>query len=146
MAAHTFGRMFRASPCVVAYGGITIGQFDHRSTTHTTLQANPWWQVDLGLSVPIESVQIWNRTDCCSERLNNYWVFASEKPFETEQSLERLKLRPDVAKSFQVATPCPSTTVRLPQAHGRYVRVQLQGTGYLSLAEVKVFSSSKRAD
>jgi hypothetical protein len=33
----------------------------------------------------------------------------------------------------------PSTTIRTAGAKGRYVRVQLTGAGYLSLAEVQVF-------
>jgi alpha-L-fucosidase len=78
--------------------------------------------------------------------LKDYWVFVSDKPFEKDQNLEELKKRPDIAKSFQTSIPCPNTTVSFPPAHGRYVRVQLQGTGYLSLAEVKVFTSSGKLE
>ena len=127
----------------MALDGATIGRFDRGSTTHTELQDDPWWQVDLGLSGPIQSVQIWNRTDCCSERLKDYWVFVSDKPFEKDQNLEALKKRPDIVKRFQASVPCPNTTVRLLSTHGR-LRVQLQGTGYLSMAEVKVFASSSK--
>lgn len=135
---------FGSSQASAAVDGITNGQFGRGSTTHTTLQTDPWWQVDLGLSAPIESVQIWNRTDCCSERLKNYWVFVSEIPFEKDQNLQDLIKRSDIVKSFSASIPCPNTTVFLSQAHGRYVRVQLQGTEYLSLAEVKVFASSNK--
>lgn len=132
---------YGSSQAAAAVDGVINGQLERGSTTHTGLQPDPWWQVDLGRSVPIQSVQIWNRTDCCSERLKDYWVFVSDKPFEKDQNLEDLKKRPDIAKSFQASIPCPNTTVIFPPAQGRYVRVQLQGTGYLSLAEVKVFAS-----
>jgi hypothetical protein len=72
--------------------------------------------------------------------LNNYWVFISETPFEQDQNLEDLKKRPDIIKSFQTSIPCPNTTVHFQQAYGRYVRIQLEGEGYLSLAEVQVFA------
>jgi len=137
---------FGSSQAAAAVDGIIDGRLDRGSTTHTGLQPDPWWQVDLGRSVPIQSVQIWNRTDCCSERLKDYWVFVSDKPFEKDQNLEELKKRPDIEKSFQTSIPCPNTTVSFPPAHGRYVRVQLQGAGYLSLAEVKVFASGGKLE
>jgi hypothetical protein len=42
-----------------------------------------------------------------------------------------------------VGGPNPSSRIQFTTAlHGRYVRVQLKGTGYLSLAEVQVFGPS----
>src|SRR5262249_56777302 len=36
-------------------------------------QQTPWWEVDLGAEVPVDSVVIWNRTDGnFGNRLNNY--------------------------------------------------------------------------
>ena len=49
--------------------------------THTNADANAWWQVDLGASANISSITIWNRTDCCMDRLSNHWVFVSDTPF-----------------------------------------------------------------
>ena len=31
---------------------------------------NPWWQVDLGSSVDVTKVKIYNRQDCCQSRLS----------------------------------------------------------------------------
>lgn len=55
-----------------AIDGNTSGIYDQNSTTHTNDEDNPWWEVDLGSSQPIEAVTVWNRTDCCSERLNGF--------------------------------------------------------------------------
>jgi hypothetical protein len=34
------------------------------SVSHTDgRKSNPWWQVDLGQDMPIESIVLWNRTD-----------------------------------------------------------------------------------
>jgi len=32
-------------------------------STHTRLEANPWWEVDLGEPRPVDRVLLWNRTD-----------------------------------------------------------------------------------
>jgi mono/diheme cytochrome c family protein len=37
----------------------------------TKQEDGAWWEVDLGGVNPIDSVQIWNRHDCCPERLDN---------------------------------------------------------------------------
>src|SRR6185369_2311525 len=65
-----------------AVNGTTDGNFYHGSVTATNRDAGAWWQVDLGASVPVNSVVIWNRTDCCAERLEDYWVFLSDAPFQ----------------------------------------------------------------
>ena len=124
-----------------AVDGNTDGVFDHGSTTHSVLERNPWWQVDLGRSVDIDHVTIWNRTDCCSERLRHYWVLLSDNPFSVDENLDDLKREAETFKGPVNDVACPSETVHWNHAHGRYVRIQLEGEGFLSLAEVQVFSS-----
>ncbi len=47
-----------------AIDGITNGNYyEANSTTHTNTGDEPWWEVDLGESVAIDDVRIWNRTD-----------------------------------------------------------------------------------
>ena len=81
---------------------------------------------------------IWNRTDCCGTRLSDYWVFVSDTPFLATDTPTTLQNRPGTFASHQTTAPNPSTTIAAG-AQGRYVRVQLTGSGYLSLAEVQVF-------
>ena len=40
----------------------------------TNNEAQAWWQVDLGTMAAVGSVEVWNRTDCCPERLSNFNV------------------------------------------------------------------------
>jgi len=120
-----------------AVDGNTDGRFAEASTTHTQLQPAPWWEVDLGTTTEVDSVEVWNRTDCCSERLRDYWVFASERPFSPADTPATLNTRTDVFSSYREVAPCPKITVRINKP-ARYIRVQLQGTDYLSLAEVRV--------
>jgi hypothetical protein len=47
-----------------AIDGNTNGHyFEAQSTTHTRLEASPWWEVDLRRARPIDRIVLWNRTD-----------------------------------------------------------------------------------
>jgi hypothetical protein len=121
-----------------AVDGNTDGNFFDGSVTATSLDANAWWQVDLGAPATVSSIAIWNRTDCCGARLGDYWVFVSDTPFLATDTPATLQSRAGTFASHQTTAPNPSTVI-LVGAQGRYVRVQLTGTDYLSLAEVQVF-------
>jgi hypothetical protein len=116
----------------------TNGNLHDRSVTHTNSDANAWWQVDLGKPATVRAVKIWNRTDCCGDRLSDYWVFVSNTPFTPAEKPAMLRTRPSTWNSHQTTVPRPSTTIFTGGIQGQYVRVQLTGTGYLSLAEVEV--------
>jgi len=121
-----------------AVDGSTDGNFFDGSVTATNQDSDPWWQVDLGSPASVTSVTIWNRTDCCGSRLSDYWVFVSDTPFGASDTPATLQFRAGTAGSHQTSAPSPSANIPL-SAQGRYVRVQLSGPGYLSLAEVQVF-------
>lgn len=46
-----------------AIDGNANGDFQQNSVTHSATEDNPWWEVDLGQSQPIDAIAIWNRTD-----------------------------------------------------------------------------------
>ncbi|MFO0842395.1 MAG: PVC-type heme-binding CxxCH protein [Gemmataceae bacterium] len=54
--------------------GNTDGNYNAGTSTHTGEGvSNPWWEVDLGREVPIQSIAVWNRTDgALGSRLKNY--------------------------------------------------------------------------
>jgi hypothetical protein len=127
-----------------AVDGSTDGNFGNGSVTATNQDPGAWWQVDLGASATVNSVVIWNRTDCCSSRLNDYWVFVSDIPFGPSDTPATLQNRAATFSSHQTAAPNPSAAIGFggtAGVSGRYVRVQLTGTDYLSLAEVQVFGT-----
>ena len=125
-----------------AVDGNTDGNFRDGSVTATNADGNAWWQVDLGASSSIGSIFIWNRTDCCGSRLSDYWIFVSDTPFAALDTPATLLAR-EGTQSFDMSVygvPNPNVAPALVNAiQGRYVRVQLKGAGYLSLAEVQVF-------
>ncbi|HLK62639.1 MAG TPA: discoidin domain-containing protein [Bryobacteraceae bacterium] len=123
-----------------AVDGRTDGNFFDGSVTATNQESTPWWQVDLASSTVISSINIWNRTDCCSSRLSDYWVFVSDTPFNASDTPSTLQFRAGTVSSHQTSAPSPSTNIAM-SAQGRYVRVQLSTFDYLSLAEVQVFGT-----
>lgn len=137
-------------PATLAVDGRTDGNFNAGSVTHTQADSNAWWEVDLGTVETIESVVVWNRSDCCFERLNKFWVFISEQPFRAEDTADTLRKRPKTWARIN-PTPVPEGRVHVPRVRGRYVRVQLNGdtepsAAYLSLAEVQVFGPAEQTD
>ena len=124
-----------------AMDGNTDGSFWDGSVSHTNQDANAWWQVDLGASAIVSSIVVWNRTDCCGDRLSDYWVFVSDTPFGPADTPATLQGRAGTWSSHQTVQPNPSAAITITGAQGRYVRVQLSGTNYLSLAEVQVLGA-----
>jgi len=120
-----------------AVDGNTSGSWGSGSLTHTQEQVNqPWWQVDLGQAEWIGSVELFNRTDCCSERLTDPVVLLSDAPLP--DSLDAALATPGVVSVRYEGTVRASALLKV-NAHKRYVRVQLpSSTGTLSLAEVVV--------
>lgn len=122
-----------------AVDGNTGGNYNNGSVTHTNAEANAWWQVDLGNSYQLSSIVLWNRTDCCADRLSNFYVFVSTSDM-TGSSFTALLNNASVWR-YQVTGQAPTQLTIPSTASGRFVRVQLAGTNYLSLAEVQVFGT-----
>ncbi|HZG54317.1 MAG TPA: Ig-like domain-containing protein, partial [Pyrinomonadaceae bacterium] len=121
-----------------AVDGNTSGDWSAGSVTLTGVDAEAWWEVDLGSVQAIQLINIWNRTDCCGDRLGDFYVLVSPQPF-TSMNLAATLAQPGVYRyrftgSLNAATAIPVYT------QGRYVRVQLSGTNNLSLAEVEVLT------
>ncbi len=121
-----------------AVDGNTSGVYRQGSVTHTNNEAQPWWQVDLGESGSISTVEIWNRTDCCTARLSDVVVFVSDTDM-TGRSIAELQADPTVT-TISIDGPLAANTELGAQTTGQFVRVQLRGTNPLSLAEVIVNS------
>lgn len=110
-----------------ATDGLKNGKFDDRSVTHTGYETNPWWAVNLGASHDISKVRLWNRTDCCADRLTDFYVmYINESGGEIFRTLH--------AGSTAEYIDVPIAVTGVSQ-----IKIQLAGAGFLSLAEVEVF-------
>ena len=113
-----------------AIDGNTSGVWNQSSVTHTSNSYRPWWQVYLDNNYTIGDIVVWNRTDCCSNRLSNFDVFV----YNSSGS--------QVFKTTITDTPNPSITISTGGVVGNRVRIKLRDTNPLSLAEVQVFENS----
>lgn len=60
------------------YGKTDI-KMDHNECMHTAMQAGwHWWMVDLQNNYEVFNIRIYNRGDCCTERLKNFQVEISK--------------------------------------------------------------------
>ena len=143
-----------ASQSSMASGGLperaidnnTDGTFNNGSATHTSpVDPAPWWEVRLAGVSTIESIALWNRVDCCSERLSNFKVSVLDETRGEEYSEEFF------TDGIDFVDPLEPLTVELPpNTQGRYVRVELLGPNLggeqiLTLVEVEVFGDGPEA-
>ncbi|MCG8475960.1 MAG: Ig-like domain-containing protein [Cytophagales bacterium] len=132
-----------------AVDGNTSGVYGHKSVTHTLATSQPYWTVDLGKTAKIDSIRIYNRSDCCAHRLSNFHVLVSEQPF-ANASLQGSQNQQGVTDFHHPGQGRYPSVIKVYK-NARYVRVQLTGSTYaLSLAEVEVMgqfltASSSRA-
>ena len=105
------------------------------SCSHTTNQdTKPWLQVDLERKALIRKVVIYNRVDCCSDRLQNANVTVAD----TSDMLQNKKLCVHISA---ITTPNNIQTFACEDdIIGRFVRIT-NGYEYLNLCEVEVIGT-----
>ncbi|WP_139956475.1 galactose-binding domain-containing protein [Flavicella sediminum] len=113
----------------LAIDGDTNGNFGSGSVTVTNSEANPWWQVDLGSNKTIGEIKVYNRTDgCCKANMSNFTVSVINSSGVTTYS-----------KTYDTY-PDPSVVADAGGVQGRIIKIQLNATAGLTLAEVQVFA------
>jgi hypothetical protein len=121
----TYTGSYASAASSSAVDGNTSGNWSDQSVTHTNYEPQAWWQVDLQSSQAIGTVVLSNRTDCCSDRLSNFNLLVSDDG--------------SAWQSYPYAGTAPAQVTFAVNRTARYVKVQLNGTNVLSLAEVQVF-------
>ncbi len=101
--------------------GNTNGNWGDNSVTHTNNEHQPWWQVDLGSVQQIGTVRLWNRTDCCSDRLSNFHVLVSDNPFSSTDLTTTIN-QAGVSNYYTAGQAGLLTEIGVGRS-GRYVRV-----------------------
>lgn len=128
----------------VAVDGNRNGNFFDGSVFHSLGEGSPWLEVDLGTQTSISGIQLWPRTDCCPERINNSWLFVSAKPFKLNATVAELNRDPSVISRIVTSATGPRYTYTADIGDVRYVRLQAEPSAsarILQLAEIEVFRS-----
>lgn len=122
-----------------ATDGDLTGTDESGSLASTDNDVNAWWEIDLGQIQDIDTLRLWNRTDCCANALADFYVLVSEQPFAS-QDLGATLGQPGVVQFFNAGVAGRQTDLTIGVT-GRYVRVQLTGQNNLQLAEVQVYGA-----
>lgn len=114
-------RQGKASQKNTAHGGVAgraidgnkSGAFSDGGQTHSLEGTpDPWWEVDLGSELPIDSIVIWNRTDGnLGDRLKNYTL----KVLDSHRNVVFVKNRiptPSEKAAFAVGSESPERAIR----------------------------------
>jgi Hydrazine synthase alpha subunit middle domain/F5/8 type C domain len=120
------------TPVQDAAGGVD-GVKTGRWGFHTTLERNPWWQVDLEQPRKIDRLVLYNRCDGTAGRNARIAVLVSDDGRSFRQVY-----RHD-GSVFHGVTGGPPLTVRLDGVTARFVRLALTGESYFHLDEVEVY-------
>ena len=132
-------------PSVVVDGVINGDYFDRSRPVFHTCDATPhqWWDVDLGEEYKIVRLRVYNRTDCCDERLHDWFIQISSEPFPPglpdPSVIQQLSTTRWVISNPGPAGPMTDQGINLPAplVRGRYVRIT-NGNDFLQLTEVEV--------
>ena len=122
-----------------AVDGNTLGVFANASITHTALGDNPWWYVDLDGAFRIEEVVIWNRLDCCSDRLSGAVVRLLTSLSDDGSDFASQITLPDMTGQPQFVWD--TSGVVNTNIVGVYIFIP-DSDAYLSLAEVEVLGTN----
>lgn len=114
-------RQGKASQKNTAHGGVAAraidgnksGSFGDGGQTHSMEGTNdPWWEVDLGAELPIDSIVIWNRTDGnLGDRLKNFTLKVLDKNRTVVFDKKEIPT-PKGHATFAVGSESPERTVR----------------------------------
>ena len=127
------------------------------SVTLTRTDPQAWWQMTLGSKKFIDNVTVYNRQDCCKDKLSNFYILLSKEIFSSARlqvpialqhycelhflidghSLQVVLAEPRVLK-YHFMYVVGISTAFVVKRNAVYVRVQLAGTNQLSLTEVVV--------
>jgi hypothetical protein len=111
-----------------AIDGVTNGEFNLGSVTCTDSYPVPnYWQIKLFDEYILEKITLWNRTDCCSERLTNFYIEVSTDGSEWQEIIH------------EEGTVGESATYSLGNVPATNVRIRFDRIDFLSLAEVQIF-------
>ncbi|XP_051526549.1 uncharacterized protein LOC127425012 isoform X2 [Myxocyprinus asiaticus] len=117
-----------------AIDGNSQSNYMLRSCTHTQIENDPWWRVDLLEVYSVTKVTITNRGDCCEERIEGAQI-------RIGNSLKNNGNDNELASTVSSIPSGGTKTFTFKPIKGQYVNIFLSGRNkILTLCEVQVFA------
>ncbi len=101
------------APASKAIDGKADGSFASCSCTNEEQDA--WWELNLGRELPIDQILVFNRNDCCPERLNNVSITVLD-PKRRETWSSRIETAP-FRSSFVQNPNAPTPVTQAPASY-----------------------------
>lgn len=93
---------------------------------HTENEPNAWIEIDLERDIPVKRIHIYNRTDCCSDRIVPALVTLKDDAGQIVWSEKITEVNSEYDFPVQEA--------------GRFLRIELQKTDFLHIRDIDVIS------
>ncbi|XP_039382140.1 fucolectin-like [Mauremys reevesii] len=118
-----------------AVDGKRDGKWLQGSCSHTQLDTEPWWNVDLGSRQSVSAVIVKNREDCCGERLEGAQIRVGDAVADHGK-------HDPICGTITDTRPGSLSTICCNGLEGRYVTVTIPGRAeYLTVCEVEVYGT-----
>ncbi|XP_060888001.1 fucolectin-like [Labrus mixtus] len=105
--------------------------------THTSLETNPWWRLDLRETHAVTSVKVTNRGDCCAQRLDGAEIRIGNSAENNGNDNPKCASISHIGAGKTVTFYCEGGSVM-----GRFVNVIIPGPmKSLTLCEVEVYAA-----
>ena len=111
-----------------ANDGNTDQRWRNGSIAHTGYQNEPWWEVDLRATFSISRIKVYNRVDCCKERLDGFSIYI----YDNGAVSHTYNHSGSAGREVEIVLTSPVA--------GDKVRIQLNSDAYLNFAELEVWA------
>ncbi|CAH1779917.1 unnamed protein product, partial [Owenia fusiformis] len=111
---------------------------------HSLSKTNePWWLVDLGRSYHISGVKLWNRRDCCGERLRNFEIMVTNELIGDKTDRQKDSEWKQCTKVSGILNTASEVLCCQTPMQGRYLKLQMLGEKEtLTLCEIEIFGGT----
>lgn len=125
-------------------GLVPVGSF-----SQTEVELEPWYDLDLGDTMHIDFVDLWNTVELnggeiepVSSHFREFYVLISDSSFDS-LGLADARALADY-EYYQDSVPTRKFSLHNLNAVGRYVRIQAEGMNKIQLAEVEIIGKTYR--
>lgn len=105
---------------------------------HTNFEFQAWWKVDFAATSVIEEVNIWNRIDFVSERINTFSVFLRDSSDQVVWSSTQNTFVDNIDDGLGTTR---GMNFQVGGVEANSLMVRLDGTNYLHMGEVEAFTA-----
>jgi len=137
---YSSSRENRANPFFVTDKIKTSNDSAYDDFMVTQVEENPWVEVDLVGHFNLTDIIVSGQWNCCSTSTYNYSILVSEVPFPDSSFTDILNMNPSPTQFAHTQQGGQPFTIN-PNITGRYIRIYLNTTDQLRLAEVEVFGN-----